>query len=66
MLYAIDVVYLSSTGNVVGLRAKLRPWQLSVGPQDAVDCLELPLGAIATWPICVGDQFRFEPAEQAP
>ena len=47
MRYAIDVVFLDDTRQIVGLTPTLAPWRVSPLVRTATSVLELPAGTIA-------------------
>ncbi|WP_396269300.1 DUF192 domain-containing protein, partial [Ideonella sp.] len=55
MRFAIDVVYLDRTANVVRLAPGLKPWRFHLGGRAAVHTLELSAGSIHRLGIKVGD-----------
>ncbi len=63
MAYAIDCVFLSSQGDVVGLVEGLRPWCLSPYFAKASGCLELPVGTISSTATQVGDRVLRQTAD---
>lgn len=59
MGYALDVVFLDRDGQVLRVRAHLKPWRAaSLHPAHAV--LELAAGGAATWGIRPGSRLGFE------
>jgi len=61
MRFPIDLLYLRD-GEVVALRAHLRPWRLALGPAGA-DALELPVGTLARLDVHVGERIIAVPDE---
>jgi uncharacterized membrane protein (UPF0127 family) len=59
MRFPIDVVFLDRDRNVVGVRHRLRPWQVA-GARRAVAALELPAGRAAAAGVEKGDRLVFE------
>ncbi|MGI8829247.1 MAG: DUF192 domain-containing protein [Candidatus Limnocylindria bacterium] len=58
MPYAIDAVFLSSSGRVTKIAANLRPWRVVWWARGARDCLELRAGTAASSATQVGDELR--------
>jgi uncharacterized membrane protein (UPF0127 family) len=54
MRFPIDLLYLRD-GEVVALRAHLRPWRVALGPAGA-DAVELPAGTLARLDVHVGER----------
>lgn len=48
MRYAIDAVFVDAEGRVTRTTPGLRPWQVVWWARGARDCLELPVGRIAS------------------
>ena len=59
MRFAIDAVFVDSTGGVVGLVEKIRPWQLSAIFWKANRVIELSPGTIVHSKTGLGDQIQF-------
>jgi uncharacterized membrane protein (UPF0127 family) len=59
MKFAIDVVYLNRSRQVVKVRPRLKPWRVS-GCLRAHSVLELPAGMIESSGTAKGDQLEFE------
>jgi hypothetical protein len=55
MTYAIDALFLSKEGVVVGLSERIKPWRLSPLFKGAKSCLELPAGTISDTGTKIGD-----------
>ena len=64
MHYALDVVFLSSAGNVVRTCEALAPGHIVPWVRHAHAALELPVGTIEATRTRVGDHVRIEPLEQ--
>ena len=62
MPYAIDAAFVASDGRVTKVVEGLRPWRVVWWARGARDCLELPVGAIATSGTRVGDRLEVLPA----
>lgn len=58
MKFAIDVVYLNKSKQVVKVRPNLKPWGISLCLR-AYSVLELPAGQAEASGIAVGDQLEF-------
>jgi uncharacterized membrane protein (UPF0127 family) len=56
MRYPIDVVFTDRDARVTRTVAGLRPWRVVWWSRGARDCLELPVGALASSGTAVGDQ----------
>ena len=61
MRYPIDVVFLDRDARVTRTVAGLRPWRVVWWARGARDCLELPVGALASSGTVAGDQLAVEP-----
>nr|WP_092075032.1 DUF192 domain-containing protein [Dendrosporobacter quercicolus]NSL49997.1 DUF192 domain-containing protein [Dendrosporobacter quercicolus DSM 1736]SDN27975.1 hypothetical protein SAMN04488502_11642 [Dendrosporobacter quercicolus] len=57
MRYALDIVYLDSTGTIVKLVENLRPWQISFCRQ-AQDTLEVNCGTVRSAGWKIGDRLE--------
>jgi len=66
MRFAIDAVFLSKTGRVTKIAANLKPWRVVWWAPGARDCLELPVGAVASSRTEVGDELVVESLEPDP
>lgn len=66
MKYAIDVVFLDKSGNVVGLCDSIPPGQFSALYSKAYGCVELPAGIIGDTNTAIGDIVETGEAELAP
>lgn len=55
MKFAIDVIFVSKTNQVVGLVENIKPYQLSQVFWKSSFCIELPVGAIKSSKTQVGD-----------
>jgi uncharacterized protein len=64
MRFAIDAVFVASSGRVTKIAANLRPWRAVWWAPGARDCLELPAGAVAASGTRVGDELRLEPGDR--
>jgi uncharacterized membrane protein (UPF0127 family) len=64
MRFPIDVVFLDRDRNVVGVRHRLRPWQVA-GARRAVAALELPAGRAAAAGVEKGDRLVFEDVDDS-
>jgi uncharacterized membrane protein (UPF0127 family) len=60
MAYALDALFLSKDGKVIGLVENLKPWRMSAMHLKATGCLELPAGTISNTKTRVGDQVVIE------
>lgn len=58
MRFAIDVVFVGRTNNVVGLIKKIQPFRLSPIFWKAVYAIELPAGTIEDKNILIGDRIQ--------
>ena len=59
VFFAIDVVWLDASLNVLKVTPEIRPWRLDAA-RGAHSVLELPAGTIARARVAVGDRLRFE------
>lgn len=55
MRFAIDVVFMDINHRVIGIKEKIRPWQLSGFVRKAYIALELPEGTVERKCISTGD-----------
>jgi uncharacterized protein len=62
MRYAIDVVFVDRSSRVTKIVETLRPWRAVLWARGARDCLELPVGRVASSGTQVGDLLRIESA----
>lgn len=60
MRFAIDVVYIDRSGQVVKVISKLKPFRVSGAFQGACSVIELPSGTIENTGTAPGDQLVFE------
>lgn len=60
MRFAIDVVYVDRSGQVVKVVPKLKPFRVSGVLRGASSVIELPSGTIASSGTAPGDQLIFE------
>ena len=63
MRFAIDVVFVGKDWRVTKTVSNLRPWRVVWWARGARDCIELPVGAIASSGTQVGDQLAMEPIQ---
>ena len=63
MRFAIDAVFVDKGGRVTRAIADLRPWRVVWWARGARDCIELPVGAIASSGTQVGDQLVIQPLD---
>ena len=63
MRFAIDAVFVDKDGRVTKAVGDLRPWRIVWWARGARDCIELPVGAIASSATQVGDRLRIQPAD---
>lgn len=63
MCRRLDVLFLDADGQVVGLRAGLRPWRVAAA-RGAVCAVELPPGRIAASATQLGDQLTVSATER--
>ncbi len=63
MSFAIDVLFLDRTGNIVHLIPDMVPLKLSPFVSRSTDVLELPAGTIAKTGTRLGDQIEFASPE---
>lgn len=61
MRFPIDVVFMDRSRRVTKAVTGLRPWRVIWWARGARDCIELPVGAIATSGTRVGDQLAITP-----
>jgi uncharacterized membrane protein (UPF0127 family) len=61
MRFAIDVVFIDDTDRVTKVVEGLRPWRVVWWARGARDCIELPVGAVASSGTRPGDQLVREP-----
>ena len=61
MRFAIDVIFIDRSGRVTKAVTGLRPWRVIWWARGARDCIELPVGAIATSGTQTGDQLSVTP-----
>lgn len=59
MGYALDAVFISKDGTVVGVVENIRPGQVSPTFLKADGCLELPVGTISGTSTRVGDRIAY-------
>ena len=62
MRFAIDVVVMSSGGDVVDLVSNMRPWRFRLPRQGSFSVLELPAGTLRASQTQVGHRISLEPA----
>lgn len=62
MRFPIDVAFLSSSGRVLAVHERLRPWRLSRPVLRAEGALELPAGTLRSTGTRVGDVLELVPA----
>ncbi|HYF82010.1 MAG TPA: DUF192 domain-containing protein [Clostridia bacterium] len=55
MRFAIDVVFMDINHRVIGIKEKIKPWQLSGFVRKAYIALELPEGTVDKKNITIGD-----------
>ncbi len=55
MRFAIDVVFMDINHKVIGIKEKIKPWQLSGFEPKAYIALELPEGTVGRKNITLGD-----------
>jgi uncharacterized membrane protein (UPF0127 family) len=60
MTYAIDALFISAEGVVVGVAEKVKPWRVSPSFKKAYRCLELPVGTISSTGTQLGDKIEIE------
>ena len=60
MRFAIDVVYVGRSGQVVKLSPELNPYRISGVLRGGYSVIELPSGTIEATGTVVGDQLTFE------
>jgi uncharacterized membrane protein (UPF0127 family) len=58
MRYPIDVVFVDREARVTRVVPALRPWRVVWWARGARDCLELPVGALASSGTTAGDQLK--------
>ena len=63
MPYAIDAVFVAADGRVTKIVENLRPWRVVWWARGARDCLELPVGAVASSRTEVGDRLELAAAD---
>lgn len=61
--FALDLIFLSKNGDVVGIFPHLQPWKRTSRVADANYALELPAGAIEASYTQVGDRFTWTSPE---
>ena len=61
MRFAIDAVFLAADGRVTKVVENLKPWRVVWWARGARDCLELPVGAVASSGTQVGDHLHVQP-----
>jgi uncharacterized protein len=61
MRYPIDVVFMDRSGQVTRSVVGLRPWRIVAWARGARDCIELPVGAIASSGTRPGDHLSVTP-----
>jgi uncharacterized protein len=61
MRFPIDVVFTDREAKVARTVRGLRPWRVVWWARGARDCLELPVGALASSGTQVGDQLEIAP-----
>ncbi len=60
MRFAIDAVFVAADGRVTKVVENLKPWRVVWWARGARDCLELPVGAVASSGTQVGDHVRLD------
>ena len=65
MRFPIDVIFIDTSDRVTKVVTGLRPWRVVWWARGARDCVELPVGAIASSNTRVGDQLAREPVTGA-
>lgn len=60
MRFPIDVIFIDSSGVVVGLEENISPYRISGCYAAAADTLELPSGTISSSSVVIGDHLRFD------
>ncbi len=61
MRFAIDVAFISKTGEVKYIKTDVKPWRIVVAPLiKSTDCLEMPAGTLKKCDTQVGDILRVE------
>jgi uncharacterized membrane protein (UPF0127 family) len=60
MTYAIDALFISKEGVVVGLAERLKPWRVSPAFKGSNSCLELPAGTISSTGTQIGDKIEMK------
>jgi hypothetical protein len=60
MRFAIDAVFVAADGRVTKVVENLKPWRVVWWARGARDCLELPVGAVASSGTLEGDHVRLE------
>ncbi len=63
MRFPIDAVFIDRSGRVAKAVTNLRPWRVVWWARGARDCIELPVGAIASSETQVGDQLAVRPLD---
>jgi uncharacterized protein len=58
MRYPIDAVFVAADGRVTKVVENLKPWHLVWWARGARDCIELPVGAVASSGTRLGDELR--------
>lgn len=58
MPYAIDAVFVAADGRVTKVVENLKPWRVVWWAPGARDCLELPVGVVATSRTEIGDRLE--------
>jgi uncharacterized membrane protein (UPF0127 family) len=61
MKFAIDVAFVTKSGEVVYIKENIKPWRMVVAPLlKSTDCLELPAGTLKQNDTQIGDMLRVE------
>ena len=61
MRYAIDAVFVAADGRVTKVVENLKPWRVVWWARGARDCLEIPVGTVASSRTEVGDRLELVP-----
>lgn len=63
MTFALDVVFLDSSGGVLAIREDVKPWSRPLRVAGAQHVLELPVGTVRGTGTAVGDACTWSPSE---
>ena len=47
MRFNLDIVFLDKDGNIIKIKAKIKPWRIVAPVEKSVDILEIPSGLVS-------------------